>query len=227
MTTSPNPDWKPGDKINSPVNEMIKLDLGSLEVREAYRLLIDSIVPRPIAFLSSINLKGEVNLAPFSYFNGVSTKPPCIMVSFARNRKGEKKDSLINIEETGEFVVNSANEWLLEPLVYTAGAFPYGVNEMEKVGLTPLASELVKSPRVKESAIQMECKVHKSIEIGDGGAGASTIIFGEIVLMHVSKEAYSDGSISFDKIKCVGRLGGASYGQITNPFDVPRPKDEN
>ncbi len=185
---SPNPLWTLGQKIVSPVDKMVSCDISQLSPQDAYKLLIGSIVPRPIALISTINSEGKGNLAPFSFFNGVSSKPLCIMVSITRKADGSKKDSLLNIEATGEFVVNTVAEWMIEPVNYCAGEYPYGVNEMEKVGLTPLISEVVKPNRVKESPIHLECKVHKMVEIGDG-AGGSTVIIGEVLRVHVHEKA--------------------------------------
>lgn len=221
---SPNHGWKPGDKIQSPSGEMIQIDPSSAKVSTIYKFLIGGIVPRPIAFLSTISKSGQSNLAPFSFFNAVSSNPPCIVVSIARKSNGEKKDSLVNIEETGQFVINSANEWLIEPLVHSAAEFPYGVNEMEKVGLTPASSIKVKPVRVKESALQLECELYKSVEIGNGEVGSSTLIIGKVVLFHILESAYKDEKILLDHLKPVGRLGGISYQLLGEQFSIPIPK---
>ena len=118
--TSPNPGWKPGDKIAYDPGSYQSLDPRELSVAERYKLLIGSVIPRPIAFISTINEKGEGNLAPFSFFNGVSSNPLCLSVSFSRRADGSKKDTLINIEKNGEFVVNSAHGWFAEALVHCA-----------------------------------------------------------------------------------------------------------
>ncbi len=221
---SDNKPWEPGKKIHSPFSETVAIDPSSLSIPQIYNLLIDAIVPRPTAFVTTTNKKGQVNLAPFSYFNGVSTKPACLMISITHKRDGSKKDTLVNIEETCEFVVNSSNEWLAEPMVHCAAAYPYGVNEMEKVGLTAEPSKIVAPPRVKEAAVSMECKTYKTVLIGDGSAGSSTMVIGEIVLIHIAKEFYSNGRIDIEKYRPLARLGGASYGKITDVFDLMIPK---
>lgn len=220
---SPNPDWKPGDKINSPVHDMVELDSSKLHPSDLYKLLIGSIVPRPIAFISTISKTGIGNLAPFSFFNGVSSNPPAVMFSIAAKPDGSKKDTLINIEETGEFVVNSSSTWLTEPLVYSAASFPYGVDEMEKVGLTPVASKLIKPMRVKEAAVHFECKLYKSLQVGDGSPGSATIVVGEVLYFHVHAKAYKDGKILFDQLKPLARLGGHGYAEVSHSFDLAVP----
>jgi flavin reductase (DIM6/NTAB) family NADH-FMN oxidoreductase RutF len=222
-SVSPNPNWILGKKIESPVDKMVKCDISKLTPQDAYKLLIGSVVPRPIAFISTMSPDGKGNLAPFSFFNGVSSKPLCIMVSITRRADGSKKDSLLNIEATGEFVVNSVAEWMIEPVNYCAAEYPYGIDEMEMVGLTPLKSEMIKPNRVKESPIQLECKVHKLLEIGDG-AGGSTIVVGEIVLVHVHDKAYQNGRILLEEILPISRLAGDFYGLTPDTFELKRPK---
>lgn len=221
--TSPNSTWKPGQVLKPPFQDMLDLDMSKLSVTERYKLLIGSVVPRPIAFVSTINLKGEGNLAPFSYFNAVSSDPACVMISITKKRDGDDKDSLKNIKETGEFVVNSANSWLIEPLVYCAAEFPYGVDEMQKVGLTPTPSLTIRPARVKEAAVQMECKLYKTIEIGSGTQGSAVVVFGEILLMHVAKNIYKDGKILIAEYKPTARLGGANYALLDEIFEIPIP----
>ena len=136
------------------------IDPNNQTFRENYKLMIGSILPRPIAFVSTISKNGIHNLAAYSFFNGVTSNPPSIC--FAPNRKGRdgsKKDTLINIEETGEFVVNIVTEDIVEPMNETAPEFPPEISEFEQVGLTPVESQIVKAPRVKESPINMECKL--------------------------------------------------------------------
>jgi flavin reductase (DIM6/NTAB) family NADH-FMN oxidoreductase RutF len=226
MTTThiPNPLWKPGDPIHSPVDQMTTLNPQEIGPKATYRLLIGSIVPRPIAFVSTLSPAGIGNLAPFSFFNGVSSNPPAVMIAITRNPGGQKKDTLVNIETTKEFVVNSVNEWLVEPMNLCSANFPYGVDEMKKVGLTPVPSQTVQPPRVKESAIQFECELYQTLEVGDGSEGSSTIVVGIIRMIHIFDQAYRDGKILLDELKPIARLAGTSYGKISGVFDLPRPK---
>lgn len=216
--------WKLGDPTQSPVNRMVTLDPTQTDSKSVYKLIIGAIVPRPIAFISTLSPEGIGNLAPFSFFNGVSSNPPAIMVAITRKKGGEKKDTLRNIETTGQFVVNSVNEWLVEPMNQCSAEYPYGVDEMLKVGLTPLASVRVKPPRVQEAAVQLECELYKTLEVGDGSEGSSTIVVGRIVMAHIYDRAYADGKILIQELKPVSRLGGLSYGQVDGIFDLPRPK---
>lgn len=219
---SPNSQWKPGDKIPSPVDEMISIDPANIEPKDAYRLLIGAITPRPIAVVSTLSAGGIGNVAPFSFFNGVTSDPPIVMFSIAGNTE-TKKDTLRNIEETKEFVINSANEWYIEAVVHTGANYEFEKSEMEAAGLTPIASKSVKPPRIKEAAVQMECTVHQLIPI-KGKFTSTTLVLGQVVLFHVFKEAYKDGKIAFDKIKNVGRLGGIGYVSVDNCFDLEVPK---
>lgn len=222
--TSPNSAWKPGDKLDPPKGAMIQIEPESSSVQKIYKLLIGGVVPRPIAFLSTISNSGVGNLAPFSFFNAVSSNPPCIVISISSKSSGGKKDSLINIEQNGQFVVNSANKWLIEPLVHSAAEYPYGVDEMEKIGLTPQSSIRVKPSRVKESAFQMECEVYKTVEIGDGSPGSSTLVIGRVLLFHILESAYKDERVLIDELMPVGRLGGINYGLVGEQFSIPIPK---
>lgn len=223
MTTSPNPNWKPGTQVQVPPGAFVELDFSKLSQVEAYKLLIGGVIPRPIAFVSTISAAGEGNLAPFSFFNAVSSAPPCVMISLSRKSNGELKDTLRNILETKQFVVCSANEWLIEPLVYCAAEFPHGVNEMKLVGLSALASTKVKPPRVAESALQFECELYKSVEIGDGGPGSTTVIFGQVLCAHAHEKVYQNGKINPAEYKPIGRLGGFNYAKLGEIFSIPVP----
>ncbi len=220
------PSWKRGDPIPTPVQALESIDFERLESPAAYKLLIGAVVPRPIAFISTQNKKGQTNLAPFSFFNAVSSAPPCVMFSVTRKSTGEKKDTLVNIEETRQFVVNTVAEWMIEPMNLCSAEYPYGVSEFEKIGFTQEPSRRIQAPRVKESPIQMECIFEKSLTIGEGGAGSATIVVGRIVMMHVHAPAYQDGKILIREISPVARLAGASYSLLGETLDLPRPQLE-
>jgi flavin reductase (DIM6/NTAB) family NADH-FMN oxidoreductase RutF len=205
---------------------MIEINPTSSTQKDLYKLLIGAIVPRPIAFVSTCGDDGSCNLAPFSFFSGVASNPPSLMFSCANTPSKEKKDTLRNIEERKEFVVNSANEWLIEPLVASAADYPYGVDEMREVGLTPVDSKIVAPPRVQEAAIQFECKLLQLVPVGDGSPGSSTVIIGEIVYAHIREDCYKDGKIPFENYHPVSRLGGLSYGKGGELFEMAVPKVE-
>jgi len=220
----PNKTWRPDEPTVSPVKGWVSLNLSDMDTLSKYKLLIGSVVPRPIAFVSTIDAKGNGNLAPFSFFNGVSTEPLAIMFSVTQKSDGSDKDTWKNIRETKEFVVNSVNEWMIQAVNQCSAEYPNGVNEMKEVGLTAIASETIKPPRVKESSIQMECKLYNFMQVGKGGPGSAHVIVGEVLKIHIDKDAYHDGKIDLEKLKPISRLAGFGYGKTTEMFEIPRPK---
>ncbi|MCB0310164.1 MAG: flavin reductase family protein [Bdellovibrionales bacterium] len=224
MSDSPNPSWRPKHAVSAPSGDTLTFDPGKMDTRECYKLMIGTIVPRPIAFVTTINSKEQVNLAPFSFFNGVSSHPPCLSISVAYQADGSKKDTLRNIDQNGEFVVNSANRWLIEPLVHSAGNFPYGTNEMQEVGLTPLPSEIVRPPRVREASVQFECRLHSRVAIGPEVAGSSVLVVGEIVRIHINERVYRELGKSYDEFAPIARLGGFDYCELGSRFSLKPPK---
>lgn len=200
-------------------------DFSQLSTKERYSLLIGSIIPRPIALVSTIGADGSENLAPFSFFNGVCSNPPCLSVSIARKSDGSKKDSLLNIETSGEFVVNSASVAEIKNVATCGGEYPYGVSEIELCKLTKLPSRFVKAYRIKESAIQFECKLHKSVEIGDGGVGSTCLVIGEILAIHVSDLVINErGGIDPKKLNPLSRLGQICYAGLGEVLEMKVPE---
>jgi len=224
LTAPPNPDWRPGTRVQSPVSGTVSIDPQTLDSRGNYKLLIGAIVPRPIAFVTTVSDNGAVNAAPFSSFNLVGSNPASVVFSVARKRDGAKKDTLVNIERSREFVVNTVGVWMVEAINHCSAEYPYGVSELELVGLSPIASEVVAPPRVQESPIQMECRVHSLVEVGTGDAGSSTVIIGEVLRFHVATAAYKEGGIVLEELQPVGRLGGLRYGLLGDTFDLDRPQ---
>jgi flavin reductase (DIM6/NTAB) family NADH-FMN oxidoreductase RutF len=191
--------------------------------RDNYKLMIGSILPRPIAFVSTISKTGIHNLAAYSFFNGITSNPPSIC--FAPTRKssdGSKKDTLINIEETSEFVVNIVTEEIVEPMNETAPEFPPEISEFKEVGLTPIDSKIVKAPRVEESPINMECKLLQVVEVGPAEPGGGFLVIGEIVLFHIKDELLENGRIDTGLLKPVGRLAGTEYTTLGKRFSLSR-----
>lgn len=188
------------------------IDPKSATYKDNYKLMIGSIVPRPIAFVSTLSQDGRANLAPFSYFTAISSDPPTLC--FAPGRRpsdGDRKDTLGNIESTGEFVVNVVNVALGAAMNKTATDYPPDTDEFKVAGLTPVPSQKIKPPRVKESPINMECKLYDVIHIGKAQAGGGALVIGEIVLFHVADELYRDGRIDIRKLDPLGRLAGSEY----------------
>ena len=191
---------------------------------DTYKLMIGAIVPRPIAFVSTLSPEGIRNLAPFSFFTGVSASPPVICFCPMRRRGSDpRKDTLRNITTTREFVVNVVSEELAEQMNITSAEFPPEVDEFEAAGLTPIPSDLVKPPRVKESHIHMECKLYLLVEVG-GQDGSGNLVLGEVLRFHVDDRYVDDFKIDPEKLRAIGRMGGASYTRTTDRFDMLRPK---
>ena len=152
-----------------------------------------AIAPRPIAWVSTISRARKLNLAPYSFFNGVSSKPPAVLIVCGRQDDGSKKHTLLNIEDTGQFVVNFVPEALAERMNVTATEYPHGISEFEQAGLTPVGSERVLPPRLAESPINLECELHDVMQVGGDEVGSGTIIVGRIVLVHVDDSVLTEG----------------------------------
>ena len=193
------------------------------EYRNIYKLLIGCIVPRPIAFVSTISTDGICNLAPFSFFNGVCSNPPIVLFSTVIKADGSNKDTLSNVEATKEFVVNIVSEDIAEQMNLCSADFPPDVDEFAISGLTPIPSDLVTPPRVKESRINMECKLAHIARFGNGPGGGCTI-FGEVLRFHIADELFDNFRIDPDKLHPIGRMGGPTYTRTTDRFDLVRPK---
>lgn len=197
-----------------------------LPVPELHHHLLSAIAPRPIAFASTVDSAGNVNLSPFSFFNVFGANPPIVIFSPARNgRTNTNKHTFENVKETNECVINIVNYPMVEQMSLSSTAYDKGVNEFEKAGFTELDSELVKAPRVKEAPVQMECKVMQIIETGDGG-GAGNLVICEVVKLHIN-ESYLDenGKIDSVKMDLVARMGGSWYCHATPEamFEIPKP----
>ena len=190
---------------------------------ETHKLMIGSIVPRPIALVSTISIDGINNLAPFSYFNGVCSKPPTIMFAPARRGwDGKEKDTLINIRNTKEFSINIVSENIGEKMVKCSTDYEKEVDEYSKSGLSPLSSKKIKPPIVSESKISLECILNQIVQIGKEDAGSGFIVIGTIVLFHINDEVYDNGRIILDKLQPLGRVAGNGYVRSTDTFDIVR-----
>ena len=204
------------------------IDPNEIGPQERYKLLIGSVVPRPIALVSTVSEDGKFNIAPFSFFNIAATTPPSVMFTPIRKAgTGEKKDTLINIEQTKEFVVNIVPEGYIQPIHKTSTPYPSEVDEFQETGLTPIASDLVKAPRCKESPIQFECKLTQVVHVGNNTPGSGDVVIGEIVRFHIEDELIENYRIDIEKLKPMARLAGNSYMKVGDIFDIPRATLEN
>ena len=194
------------------------LDPAALTANDVYRFLINAIVPRPIAWVSTRAADGATNLAPFSYFVPISSAPPLVGIAI-QDREGDPKDTLRNIRETREFVINVVSEPLLEAMVATAGDWPRGTSEFAIAGVTPAPAGRVSAPRVLESPLCLECTLHREIPLG-----SSVFVVGEVVLAHADDTLLSDGRVDPARLRAVGRLGGELYAPLGEVRKVPRPR---
>jgi len=194
------------------------LDPSAVSPGDLYRFMISVVVPRPIAFVSTVGRDGRFNVAPFSYFNAITNRPPLLGISINR-REGVPKDTLRNIEQTEEFVVNSVDEPLAAQMVLSSGDWPDDVDEFALTSLTPVPSDLVKPPRVGESPVSMECRLHRLIELG-----STSFVIGEILRGHVRDSVLTDGRVDIAKLRPLGRLGGDGYSVVRDVIHMPRPK---
>jgi len=205
----------------------VEIDPSGHTGRQNYQLLSGMVVPRPIAFVTSLSADGLLNAAPFAYFNAIGNKPPLIMFSptYQGAEKpgyaGEKikKDTLRNVEATGEFVVNIVTEDIAEAVNICAGSFDYGVNELEKAGLTTRPSRLVKPPRVAESPGSLECRLQQIVDVG-----SHNIVIGEVVMFHIRDDLYDNGTIDVHNLHPVARLSKNYYTRCQDIFEMVRPQ---
>ncbi|MFQ5914580.1 MAG: flavin reductase family protein [Nitrospinota bacterium] len=204
----------------------MEIDPSGHNGRQNYLLLSGMVVPRPIGFITSLSADGLLNAAPFAYFNAVANKPP--MVIFSPTYQGaekegysgekEKKDSLRNVEETGEFVVNIVTEDIAEAVNICASSYEHGVSELEKAGLTPLPSRIVKPPRVAESPGSLECQVRHIIDLG-----SHNLIVGQVVMFHLRDDLFEDGTVNVHRLRPIARLSKNYYTRCQDIFEMVRP----
>jgi flavin reductase (DIM6/NTAB) family NADH-FMN oxidoreductase RutF len=192
------------------------LDPAEAGKKRSYLLLVSAVVPRPIAWATTIDASGRVNVAPFSFFQGIGASPPSIMLAFGKRRDGSPKDTAANILGTEEFVVNLVTEASAAAMAATAENFPPEVSEAERLGMDLVASTRVAPPRLACSPVSLECRL-----IGQTEVGGSTVIFGEVVLFHVDDTVLDeDGTIDPDKLRPVSRLGGQLYAKLGDVFEI-------
>jgi len=182
-----------------------------------YKLLTNLVIPRPIAWITSQNAGGSINLAPFSFFNAVGADPLYVVFSIGTNGPGQAKDTARNIQASGEFVVNMVTEELFDAMNISAADFPAEVSELEATGLHPAPSALIKVPRVAEAQVSMECRLHSTQPLG-----ANTLFIGEVVMFHVADHLIGP-RLHVNNFAPIGRLGSPSvYCRTTDRFDIAR-----
>lgn len=192
------------------------------DFKDNYKFLIGSLVPRPIAWVSTLNDNGTNNLAPFSFFTAISAMPMIVAFSpLIRTNDGKKKDTVINIEREKEFVINFCPESMVEQINECATELEYGKDEFALVGVTPIPSEIVQCKRVLESPIHFECKLKDIISYGEN-IGSGRIITGDVVKVHVEERIYNDGRINTDSYRPIGRGAGVDWVKCDNRIQVNR-----
>lgn len=211
--------------MQSLIFKMISFNPKDYTTQKLHSFLLSAVAPRPIAFASTIDKKGQPNLSPFSFFNVFSSNPPILVFSPNRRvRDNTPKDTLENAEDTREVVINVVNYDIVQQTSLSSTEYQKGVNEFEKAGLTMLKSDLVKPFRVAESPVQFECKINDIISLGKEG-GAGNLIICEIVKIHVAEEVLDDqNNIIQEKLDLIARAGGNYYSRSKKGFfEVPKP----
>ena len=203
----------------------MEISPASLPHQSIYKILTGAVLPRPIGWISSVDISGHPNLAPFSFFNVVCSKPPTVVFCpLIRGTDGKTKDTLNNVRLTGEFVVNIVTEELVPAMNLSSIEDVPELNEFEFAGLTAAPSVVVRPPRVAESPIHFECKVHQIVDISDQPGGGSLVI-GTILHIHVDERVLlGEDKINLSALKPVGRLVGNYYTRVTDLFELARPK---
>ena len=206
-------------------NAFVGFDPAELSKQDAYQILLNCVSPRPIAFVSSLSAAGRPNLAPFSFFMAGGANPPSVAFSPSYNRNGDPKDTLVNIRETGEFVINVVTFDIRDRMNHASVEFPRGVSEWDEAGFTPAPTVKVRPARVAESALAMECRLFQIVEHGGAPLSANYVI-GEVVYFHVAKRLLdSNGKINATQIDYIGRMSGDWYARANAEamFALGRP----
>jgi flavin reductase (DIM6/NTAB) family NADH-FMN oxidoreductase RutF len=199
------------------------IDVSKADALAVYRAIIGVVTPRPIAWVTTVDSDGQVNLAPFSFFNAFGANPPIVVFSPVLRRDGSRKDTLRNLEAVNEFVLNAAVEQLAEKVNATSRELPPGESEVDYAGLTLQPSTKVRPPRVAESPVHLECKVCQIMSIGDGPLAANLVI-GEVLLIDIADSVLDNrGAADPRKLRTIARLGGDYYCRSTDLFEMKRP----
>ncbi|MGP7816270.1 flavin reductase family protein [Niallia sp. 01092] len=203
---------------------MQSIDPAALSAKEVYKFFIGSIIPRPIAFVTTLTEGTILNGAPFSFFNIVSSDPPILSIAVQR-KEMIQKDTARNIQQTKEFVIHICDEDNIEKINETAANFPSDISEIEEAKLQPVDSWLISTPGIMEAKIRIECKLEKIITINnEEGKPACDLILGRAVYFHISDDLYKDGKIDAKRLKPVSRMAGNDYSKLGETFTIERPK---
>ena len=202
---------------------MLSIDPHTNTERENYKLLVGSVIPRPIAFVTTLSDDGVLNGAPFSYFNIVSSNPPMISLSIQR-LEGKQKDTARNILKKKEFVVHIVDEQNVEKINKTAAQLPPHESEIELAELTKVESTKINIPGVKQAKIRMECILEHALELGDKDRPGCDLIIGKVIQFHVENDLYDNGRINATGLAAVSRVAGSNYAKIGEIFEIIRPK---
>lgn len=197
---------------------------------ELYSLILGSVAPRPIAWVSTLSASGQPNLAPFSFFNCVCANPPLLAFApglrppkQAGSAHGEAKDTLRNIRETKEFVINVVTYELAEAMNRTSGDYDASINEFDVAGVSPAPSQVVNVPRVAASPVSFECRLYQILDFSTSPDGGSLVI-GQIVSIHIDDSHMKQGKLDRNSLDLIGRMGGMQYTRTTQRFEMMRPK---
>lgn len=203
---------------------MLSIDPNLQSERDNYKLLTGSIIPRPVAFVTTLSGTGVLNAAPFSYFNIVTADPPMISVSVQR-KQGLPKDTARNAMELGAFVVHISDESNIEQINETAASLPPDESEIALAGLTPVPSESIPVPGVAEAKVRMECVLEREIQLGGTAEHpAADLLIGRVVRFHIAESVYEGGRITAAELKAISRLAGNDYAALGPVFSIRRPE---
>jgi flavin reductase (DIM6/NTAB) family NADH-FMN oxidoreductase RutF len=200
----------------------MRFDVASLSADAAYKLLSSAVVPRPIAWLTTLNENASTNLAPFSFFNAVSSEPPMIAVSIEDRAPNVEKDSLRNIKRTCSFVSHIVTEDWLGAVVTSAIEFPNDISEVEMAGLKLVSSHHIPVPRLLEAPVSIECQLETLLRVGT----AATLVIAKVVCFHVQDELYKNGRIDSASLQAIGRMSGSDFAKTRDLVSFPTPSYE-
>jgi flavin reductase (DIM6/NTAB) family NADH-FMN oxidoreductase RutF len=190
--------------------------------QDIYKILIGTVLPRPIAWVSTVDTLGNINLAPFSFFTVASVNPPILCFSPLLQENSIEKDTLVNIKQTSEFVVNIVSYGLAEAMNRTSGPYPSDVNEFDVARVAPKQSTLVKAPCVADSLVNFECKLQQIISFGSEPR-AGNLVLGRVCNIHIHPDIVRNGEVDCESLDAIGRLGGNMYTTIRDCFEMERP----